>query len=315
MPPAGLEGEASFSGFALMLPYLEQSAVYDLVSDAIQNNSGVSSYSNWWINQYGGSILSDEQKSGISSISFMKCPTRRSGASSIDVANSWCSAAGPRGDYAMVTNCGTDAGWWVWAGAQISRNEADGQDADYRTRNLGPFRSASYSGHSSDGTPISSTWKVRDTLAMFTDGTSNTLIFGEKQLYMGGDTSDKATDAGAQAWLDYSPPAEDQEGWGNADGTWLVLSIHRSYSVFRPTHFTGQVGNIDSAEMWALPGLQPRNEFRDMWWLPMGFGGWHTGVTNFALGDGSVSSLSDSVNPRILAKLGVPNDGLSVAFP
>jgi prepilin-type processing-associated H-X9-DG protein len=64
-----------------------------------------------------------------------------------------------------------------------------------------------------------------------------------------------------------------------------------------------------------FPGIQPKKVWRDMWWLPLGFGSWHTGTTNFVLGDGSVRGLSDSVRPNILAMLGVVNDGKSVAIP
>jgi prepilin-type processing-associated H-X9-DG protein len=144
------------------------------------------------------------------------------------------------------------------------------------------------------------------------DGTSNTLVFGEKQLYQGGDPDN----LDKPPLFEYSGPFNTDEGqWSNADGSWLTVYDWRCVNVFRPVHFVEPVATIDTKEPWTLPGLQSRKEWRDMWWLPMGFGSWHPGSTNFVLGDGSVRGLPDSVNPRILAKLGIPNDGLTVSLP
>jgi len=317
LPPAAIGGDgegrmdvgAVFSGFALLLPYLEQTALYEIISQRIRDNGRADIWSGWWADKGWGTILTSEQRNGISSVSFMKCPTRRSGAAQTvtNPPQGWFYAPGPRGDYAMVTASVTsgddppDSGWgWpTWAEAHVPNNDGDLGRA--LSCNAGPFRAAKYT---DDSRPLASTWSVRDTFSRMSDGTSNTIIFGEKQMYIGG--------ADGPGWLEWEP---DDDQHCNVDSSWLTHGMARSFNIFRPTHFWGPAGTINTREDWALPGIQQRNEFRDMWWLPMGFGSWHTSVTNFAVGDGSVASLSDSINKRLFAMLGVVNDGLGGTIP
>ena len=321
LPPAGLDGQACVSAFGLLLPYLEQTALSEIITEAIRTDQYLGPYGNWWNNYYGDQILTEQQKSGIASISFMKCPTRRTGQAMTGTPDpiQWYFNPGPRGDYAFVVASTTpsdedSSNFWGWACPQTVRGLAEGFDADYDRVSVGPFRAASYTRKDTDGNGISSSWSVRDSFSRISDGLSNTMIIGEKQLYMGGDTSEGGL--GKPSLFDFTPSeSNSDEGWGNADGNWLLLSAQRSYSVFRPVHFVGQTNTIATKGTWLLPGLQPTHEFRTMWWLPMGFGSWHTGVCNFAVGDGSVASVSMAANPRIIAMLGVCNDGNSVSFP
>jgi len=141
------------------------------------------------------------------------------------------------------------------------------------------------------------------------------VIFGEKQIYMGGD---KRPDWAAMPNLfEYEPKADDSSNWCGVDGSWLTTTAHRGFSIFRPVHFNGPVSEIETKGLGNFPGIQPKNEWRDLWWPwpPHGFGSWHTGTTNFSVGDGSVAAISDTISPRILAKLGIVNDGMSVAIP
>ena len=325
MPPAGLDGNTGISAFGLLLPYVEQSAAWDICSAAIQMDRDVNPWSGFWGPQSWGDYGDDprflaDQRNAVASISFMKCPTRRSGSSQLAGGADtevWAIAPGPRGDYAIVVAAaGVDGATWAgWAAAHVWK-DVPGDTSDRGqaySSNVGTFRSGNYS-QARDGDEYrgkSSTWSPRDTFSRMADGTSNTLVFGEKQLYQGGDPNN--LDKPSQ--FESSCPFNDEGQWTNADGSWLTVYDWRCVNVFRPVHFTEPVATIDTKESWTLPGLQSRKEWRDMWWLPIGFGSWHPGSTNFVLGDGSVRGLPDSVNPRILAKLGIPNDGLSVSLP
>jgi len=312
IPPAALDGNDTFSAFALLLPYLEQGALYELVTDAIQNNRQAGRASmNWWGNQsWGNSFLNETQKNGFASVSYMKCPTRRTGAArtSDEGGTTFWVIRGPRGDYALVTASdesvgGNRVGWSI---ANYSRETEGFRFAGH----VGAFRAASYT---NNDVPVSREWSVRDSFSRYADGTSNQLIVGEKQLYIGGDPDHPTP------WMDHSPQPDgggSNEHWGNADGSWLTASSTRSNSIFRPTLGRGSVATIDTMDVGMLCTIQSRKDWRDTWGNPpIGFGSWHTGTTNFAVGDGSVAGISDSINGRLLAKLGVVNDGLGGSIP
>jgi len=327
LPPAaiggrfGVDGDqdrscnagAVFSAFALMLPYLEQSALGEIVSERIRTDGRADIWSGWWCDKGWGTVLNDTQRNGFASVPVMKCPTRRgSGAAmTTSTAPTWFFAPGPRGDYALVTASVTtgddppDGGWsWpTWAEAHVPNNNGDlGRPL---ACNVGPFRSAKYV---NDNEPRASQWSVRDSFSRIVDGLSNTLIIGEKQLYLGGPGDN------GFAWLEYDPPDGDDQ-YCNVDASWLTHGMARSFNIYRPTHFYGSSGRIDDKEDWEILGIQLKTERRDMWWPPMSFGSWHTGTTNFAVGDGAVVGISDAINKKLYAKLGIVNDGLGGTIP
>ena len=316
LPPAGLthiyndnaDREADnchFSGFALLFPYLEQPGLYEIVSSRITNqdpkgSSNVLGWMDFWNNNGWGTPLTAEQKNGFS-VSYMRCPTRRAGASAA-TAVTWYFHPGPRGDYAMVAACENDVnngGPWYGDWMYIAKRGS-------ASRQLGPFRAANYSGDSV------STWQVRDNMGRMVDGTSNQLLIGEKQIYTGGDP-----DSNYPAAFEEEPPGKFGENDAQAysllsDGTWLIAT-QWSVSLARPVHLNFPASTLDSDTSWRiLPGIQPRSKAPDFWWSPPpAFGSWHTGVCNFAVGDGSVASIADTINARLLAKLGMVKDGLS----
>jgi prepilin-type N-terminal cleavage/methylation domain-containing protein len=123
LPPAGLDeagnaaGRSGFSGFALLLPYMEQSALGELVTVIREGVVVGRSSENWWAPQsWVPSHLSPtaEQKNGFASVSFMKCPTRRAPGAVArtpdDGGTTYWVIRGPRGDYAMVTAFNDEGG-------------------------------------------------------------------------------------------------------------------------------------------------------------------------------------------------------------
>ena len=175
MPPAGLDSDPMFSGYALLLPYLEQSALWEVCSTAISENRNTTVWSDWWFYpSSGASQIGETVRRGFSTLSFMQCPTRRSGSSSVDTGFHYFGKQGPRGDYGIVTAVEQPAGAdsrWAWAGAQINpRSTENGSDAAtgfgrYFAVNCGPFRAANYSTFNENGTGRASTWSTRDTFS------------------------------------------------------------------------------------------------------------------------------------------------------
>ena len=144
---------------------------------------------------------------------------------------------------------------------------------------------------------------------------SNTLIFGEKQIFSSGDT--RADHRNRSSLFEYNYDEEwGCEPWGGYDGSWLLLGVDRNFTVFRPVNQRGLKTNLDAVDSGLTVGIQPRNHFRTLWDArPMGFGSWHTGTSNFVRGDGSVAGISDTINHYTLAKLGVVGDGSAVSVP
>ena len=311
LPPAGLEGAAgdswssNFTMFALILPYLEQTALGEIVSNCITNNISVHPNNPWWKGQWNEPTnLTAEQKNGFGSISWMKCPTRRTGSSitgNVSGVNSFF-VSGPRGDYAMV------------AAVQSGPDDADSfsywlylcsSEQPYLQHQLGPFRAANYSG------TTTSTWSIRDSFSRLADGTSNQLMIGEKQIYLGGDPAYPASPAA----FEVDPPNGDDPTLGS-DGNWLVWAPY-AVAIARPVHRQQPIATIDTVTPWSMCPIQSNKVYPVTLWYAgrWGFGSWHTGTTNFAVGDGAVAGISDTINPKLLAKLGVVNDGLSASIP
>ena len=314
LPPAGLLGwyssgeddswNQNFSMFALILPYLEQAALGEIVSNCITNNVSVHPNNPWWNAGWNEPTnLTNEQKSGFGSISWMKCPTRRGNGgitgNSVPGIFSFF-APGPRGDYAMV------------AAVQTGVDDADATtywmylpSTSFLSYQLGPFRAANYSGNTT------STWSIRDSFARLADGTSNQLMIGEKQIFTGGDPDYPD----APAAFEVDPPDASDMTLGS-DGGWLVWTAY-STAVARPVHRMQPIATIDTITPWRMCPITSRKDYPVTLWYAgrWGFGSWHTGTCNFAVGDGSVAGIADTINPRLLAKLGVVNDGLSASIP
>jgi len=307
LPPGGLTtrpegdddaGTCHVSGFALLLPYLEQTAFYEIISNRIQDNQDVHTWSNFWVD------LPPEQREAIGSIPWSKCPTRRSGCSVTgDLREVWYANPGPRGDYAMVTACESE-------GASENMRYADWM-MFYKTvmvsKQLGPFRAANYSGSTV------STWSPRDTYTRLSDGLSNQLLIGEKQIYVG-----RSSDPDIPACFETDPPGTTEIASYNllADGTWLVTS-QWAIAIARPVHLNFPVATIDTdhSKDRIKIGIKRRTDPPQLWWNTHGFGSWHPGVCNFVLADGSTVTLSNSIDWALLAKLGIVNDGNPVSIP
>ncbi len=121
--------------------------------------------------------------------------------------------------------------------------------------------------------------------AMIRDGSSNTLMIGEKQQHPN----------------HFGKSGGDNEPWCD---TGLDFDQVRNALYGEPV--TGRFGGPPAHDNDELPG-EP-----GVW--SMKFGSSHTGAFNGALADGSVRSISYSIDPEVFRRLNVRDDGLPVTL-
>jgi len=198
---------------------------------------------------------------------------------------------GPQGDYAFVfikspRPDGDDTAWWSFT--------AD----DSTERHSGPFRGAI----ANSAEPwINDNWSGRDTMAWWSDGTSNQLIIGDKHIpanRLGNCSHEGVGGTGVAANAADCSYIVSGSGW-NAAGS------------ARSFYGWGAYARLPIASMGDK--LYERDDNGPLW--NYGFGSTHPSVCQFAVGDGSVHSLSTSTSHNILVALATVNDGISVALP
>ena len=294
-------GKMSF--WPLLYPFIEQQANYDFLQP-VQNTPedgvtpGFFQFDNaWWAS------LTQEQRQGLASIPGFKCPSRRSGAASTSAAAAEEErfGNGPQADYACVyirTNSGDSDPWgWFWQlgyPAEIEgplryagpgTNEYDDWDAGLRGVN----------------------WTVRDTFAWWRDGTSNQLVVGEKHIPV--DMLGGGKVSGLTAVDFYQSDSESLDGaaW-DIDGSYLAhvwWYVGGRFNVARAIHRNGPTLAKGPNDFRGNPDAH----------FGFGFGSYHTGVCQFAVGDGSVQALSNTIPGNILAALARVNSGQAVSIP
>ncbi|MDR1957739.1 MAG: DUF1559 domain-containing protein [Planctomycetaceae bacterium] len=288
----------------LLYPYMEQTALYDQYANA--SYDGKVGFNVWFSNGWWNSLGNDGREAH-SSVSFLRCPSRRdssqkianSGNTASDDTNTGRTTSGPAGDYAMVfysVQPTPGAGyWWGMNGWEKPANQ--GQH--------GPFRTAKLTDNN-DG----NTWSSQDNFSRFVDGMSNQLLFGEKHIPNG-----RVGKCGSAAW----PPADERAG--NMDesnesldiGDCSILNFgeYRSQPTGRIVHMTTTLSGYEKVN----PGIITPNIQSYVAHRHAAFGSAHTGVCNFLIGDGSVHGISATINPLHLAALGGVDDGATVSLP
>ncbi|MDO5581396.1 MAG: DUF1559 domain-containing protein [Planctomycetia bacterium] len=271
IPPAGVGENASRASFwVLILPYMEQQNVFDLVSNKTAKFKNNIHNNGFW------NTLSEEERRSLTVDGFF-CPSRRAptyldgNAPNNGQGGYW----GPQGDYAFVigakrdADSGTTGAWFT-----IQWKEGTGVNA-IDTATIGPIRLAKRTTNSD-----SSSWYPRDNMAWWQDGTSNQIIIGEKfipQDYIG--KCDRFETDGSGAYcLDCS--------MYTLGGHWTGQAVSRSmYSRLAnsPNDYSFNSTTMVSGS-WYADGIggQPH------------WGGTHAGVANFLLGDGSVKAFANT---------------------
>jgi prepilin-type processing-associated H-X9-DG protein len=334
LPPLTLGcGRATL--WLLLLPYTEQSPLYDLLftqddrwSCGLQYASGGVGFNRMFIDManaangewssvsitsgtvsawWQGVSTTSEDKKAVSSIPYMKCTSRRPNANQFsNLANT---ISGPTTDYAIVSASGARTASWGGSGENERTGlvvcpwgdiRFDGDIGKVGDVAHGPFRVAKItpdwtSNSSYNNLPPKfgiASWAGRNDMALWADGSTNQLIFGEKAIPLGKTNACSVAEGHFDCnFLGASVNANGQvirtfdSGWGtNPNG----VAGYRA--IARPTDAVGTV--------------------------TFAFGSWHPGGCNFVLGDGSVRGITVTTPPEaVLYRLARVDDGNSVTLP
>ena len=297
----GQQGDAlpRASFWVLIMPYVEQSSVYSIITQNTNNFSLGMGNTRFW------NVLERDQQAALQSWSIVRCPSRR-GVKLVNFVgengpNDASQIYGTQGDYAFpVGRMGTYWGGWMADDVWISASRTS--EANSPNRSRGPFRVAAWSGS------VASSWAPRDTFAWIKDGTSNQFIVGEK--FISSDYVGICEPPGANDGTNGTARSKIGDCSILTNGNWH-LALKRSFNAPFATKWND---NRNFYEETALAGQ---------------WGSSHPGTVNFLLGDGSVRGLSvttpsgrlytsetDTGQPSssILARLGMVDDGNSVSL-
>ena len=285
-------GRASI--FVFLLPYIEQTAVYELVQAKSSSFRFALNGTILWDGTNFGANATEiaANQAAICSVKFV-CPSRRASGDALvgekrgeaSPDPSWSGHKGPQGDYAIPVGMNAQH----WAGWVQFHDINHRMHADQK----GAFRAAKWS-NPTDPT----TWKVRDTFSWLSDGTSNTVVMGEKNVYA--PTVGKCQPVGYAG----APAGQDRFLVGDCSifsaNTWGNMSFARSF-------------NSNFATTSAKAAASIAYETDEQW------GSTHTSVVNFLVGDGSVHSFSVTMPTRptadsMLARWGNVNDARGVSL-
>ena len=304
--------------FPILYPYSEQQAAVDI----IENESRKVSFPLYpltkelttgdWFRKT--TDLTDEERKALSSVNYMKCPSRRAGVKMLSslppgtgnyaTNDEWSISIGPLGDYCTVVTKREPADFPVHCWHHFSYDSTNMGAAPSTFR--GPFRRAALTFSSGMNatqpgwwTYVTS-WTPSDTMSLWADGTSNQIIFGEKHI-----------------------PAWALESSAYPEVSWDISYLSGGFD------WSGNTGFARVALDWPAANFQviarspnesgiPRdghvNDSR-IFYSQYGFGSNHPGTVNFALGDGSIRGVSVTVPPKVITDLSDVRDGNSTALP
>lgn len=320
--------------FPILYPFLEQQSLWDLIlnetysggptiQDVAAKTTGdpITSTNFWRL------ALDDDQRKGFGSVPVMKCPSRRSGmVITTDGGETKANEAhyGPQGDYAAVyTMAKLPTGTVLHPSAYAYNAMYHFHPNQSTTINhqCGPFRTASLQ-VSSDP----KTWQPRDTMAWWSDGTSNQLIFGEKHITLkalGKCIIDNTTTFDGFNAGDHSKGRTCGDcsymaaGGSYTGGAYFRVSQMRPTSATDDTPWREVAAPIFRRDEYdgAGPNDPGRQPIMAVSAIVAGFGSFHPGVCNFVIGDGSVRALAVTTPLSIVAPLSNVNDGKAVSLP
>jgi type II secretory pathway pseudopilin PulG len=282
------------SYYMLLLPYLEQQSIYnEIYGKASQFNTNPNG--NWF-----KPLSASNKQKVVNAFSTAWCPTRRNGGT-----QAYTELEGICTDYAVPILHESDISQYdvdTHIGTVVSdgiRMCYDFKYPQYADEYRGPLRLARLTINNDPNS-----WKPRDTMSYWKDGTSNQLVIGEKHIpisQLGIANRDIITVGGVTDVVN-----------GNSDvsvfrifGTRMEYGFSRyiRHDLTNDRHYEG-IGGVFSSDSMAI--VQRRNGY--------GFGSYHSGVVQFLIGDGAVRPLATTIDrDRVLVPLANTRDGRSVS--
>jgi hypothetical protein len=237
-----------------------------------------------WFNN----ITPPELKAGVGALTNYRCPSSN-GSQAVKLN-------GPLTDYAaLVAKNNGGASWWH---RYNCHDTVSNNDKNFN-RFTGPFRLAivaifTETGANPDDKTCRSiyNWELRDTMAWWSDGTSNQLIWAEKHIPTWALTST-------------SNPATSWNG-----GYQLTQKENYAHNIARLVHTNAELLATSPSTSRTASESEPQiYEGRET------LGSSHPGIINFLLGDGSVRSIAVTSRPTTLWNLTYVNDGETAEIP
>ena len=321
-----------------LLPFLEQQSLHELnPPETWSPHTYYEGGSNFVGKSHNWATMSDADKRAYGSVSFLKCPTRRSGyAYATGPAGPQGTRPGPQGDYVPVLYyrdhrtdqipAGQTTATLMWEWQEPTRSleflynnwtSSNFWDMGYprwiasgRLKNS-PFMpihfspsaafqpwqaewevDSSWGNSSGPWTNWRRQWSCPNTMTSWRDGMSNQLIYGEKYILpsMVGRCEIESQDYPAAPRIARSDCSLFYHGWDNQNAGAIPLTNY-------PFGVLVKGPNDINLNAWA-EGIGT-----------YGFGSYHTGVSNFAFGDGSVRGVSVNTRDIILLMLADCADG------
>jgi prepilin-type N-terminal cleavage/methylation domain-containing protein len=285
LPPLNIGDQKRASFHVTILPFAEAGNVYNLFSGG---NASANTVFGDDMQTNFVTRLSTTEQDAVCSVKWLSCPSRRSGIQKVTNAKD-DGYKGPVSDYAVVfidgdlnaagqaldsggsaMGIGTGNSWW---------SHYDACSTSHVAVQRGAIRVA-YNDCTLSGVARYTTWKPRDSMARITDGTSNTILVGERHIRNG----------------ELNKYKDNQD---NQDSTYIFeAGSWREYSIARNIRLAIGKGPNDKVNKL---GTGPDNDF--------GFGSWHSGVTQFLRGDGSVHAMSWNTDEGTRNRMGHCQDG------
>lgn len=295
VPPIIIERQRA--GFwTLLMPYYEQAPLFDLYLATTKTHERAPD-TGWWRGDVWGGFqtMTEQDRQAFASVPIVKCPSRRGGPARIDADEVSRASAGPLNDYAAVIvykhnghtvdDYGHDDGsnqcWRKFF--YLLEKDMGETDPRFPDKFIGPFRVSTFA-----GTDYKS-WRPRDTLSWWQDGTSNQFIIGEKHIPQ------------SRIRTCTNTP------FGYIDCSYLFADGNNELHIGRPASMAISQGVIARSSFIGDTSGSPENDFS--------FGSFHPGICQFALGDGSVRGISVNTKPLTFCRLCDVQDGIAETLP
>jgi hypothetical protein len=338
LPPSGIAHEKG-GPLGFLYPYVERASLWDILMSPNQvtgpdaADSGSNGLHGLLCLPHTGEAsgwfrgFSKELRDSFGSVPIYQCPSRAGATFFWNIG--WVNGDGPVSAYTLIitrsdgftSDRATYFEGWTHYNTPTGLNLTDTTIIERQTLFNGPFRVANVtpiSGAYWNSTTGSHTevarWELRDTFTYWSDGTSNQLVFGEKNVPI------FALDDGQK---DEPPTATmPSQIWnGGYMNTWTNSGAQSN----RYANLGRLIGpntllaaGPNDQRLQQVSGL-PNPDYRDTAltnYEDFGFGSSHPGIINFVAGDGSVHGISVTVNvSSVLYPLCQANDGVAASIP